>query len=161
MPKTIVYLSLLVFLLPLAGCKEKSPEIEWELTVDGDVDKEVTFTYQDLVKLPRAKLTDVLTQNPENPDEVTTWEGVTLALLLKRETGGVDYSVMWWVRITLADGTSRRIELTKLRGALFALKDGNGDWLAETGKVPIKLIAPNQPSSVWLDGPVRITVHGP
>jgi hypothetical protein len=160
MPRTITLISLIIILLTLAACSENYPEVDWELTIDGDVNQPVTYTYQDLVNLRRAKLTDILTQNPANPDETTSWEGVTLFLLL-RNPGGAQYSVQSWGQVTLADGSRRRISLSSLRGALVALKDGDGNWLAETSDAPIRLIAPILPSSDWVDGPIRITVHGP
>ncbi len=160
MPKTGSLISLLFVLLTLTSCKEDAPDAQWELTIDGDVNRPVNYSYQDLVNLRRAKLINVLTRNPENPDEQTSWEGVTLFLLFQ-EPGGVEYSVDSWALITLADGTNRRFNLTSLRGALVALKDGEGNWLAYTGEQPVRLIAPNLPSSQWLNGPVRITVLGP
>lgn len=160
MPRTITLISLIILLLAPAACSEKHPEVDWELTIDGDVNQPVTYTYQDLVNLRRAKLSDILTQNPENPKETTSWEGVTLFLLL-RNPGGVQYSIQSWGQFTLADGSRRRISLSSLRGALIALKDGDGNWLADIGEAPIRLIAPTLPSSDWVDGPVRITIHGP
>jgi hypothetical protein len=160
MPKTILRLTIAFLLLTLAACREESPDIEWELTIDGDVTQPTTYTFQDLLELRRAKLTDVLTQNPENPEEQTSWEGVTLFLLLQ-EPGGVEYTIEWWARILLNDGSSRRFNMSELRGALIAFKDGDGNWLADTDAAPIKLIAPNQPSTTWLDGLVRITIDGP
>lgn len=156
--KTLV--GLLVVVLLFTACREKAPDVEWQLSVDGDVNQPVTYTYQDLAELRQAKLTDVLTRNPDDPDEKTSWEGVTLFLVLQ-EPGGVEYSVESWARITLADGTTRRVSLADLRGALIALKDAEGNWLAETDQTPLRLIAPNQPSSLWLEGPVRITIHAP
>ena len=160
MQKTITRISLIIILLALAACSEKHPKVDWELTIDGDVNQPVTYTYQDLVKLRRAKLSDIFTQNPENPKETTSWEGVTLFLLL-RDPGGVQYSMQSWGEFTLADGSKRRISLSSLRGALIALKDGDGNWLADTGETPIRLIAPTLPSSDWVDGPARITIHQP
>ncbi|MFW9871425.1 MAG: molybdopterin-dependent oxidoreductase [Candidatus Thorarchaeota archaeon] len=160
MPRIIARIVLFLFLLTLVACREEVPAVEWELTIDGDVNQPVTYTFQDLVQLRRAKLVNILTHNPEDPNDRVSWEGVTLFLLFQ-EPGGVVYSVDWLVSITLADGTRQSINLTKLRGALIAFKDGDGTWLAEAGAAPIKLIAPNQPSSTWLDGPVRITVNAP
>jgi DMSO/TMAO reductase YedYZ molybdopterin-dependent catalytic subunit len=162
MRKTVTLISLIVPLLVLVACGEKPPEVEWELVIDGDVEQSVTYTFQDIAELQRARLTDILTRNPENPDEKVSWEGVTLFLLLQ-EPGGVDYqrSVTWWALITLADGTRHRMSLADLRGALIALKDGEGNWLAETEAWPVRLIAPNRPSSDWLWGPVRITINAP
>jgi len=160
MLSTITRTSLLIILLTLAACSENSPEVDWELTIDGDVNQPVTYSYQDLVTLRRAKLTDILTRNPQDPNETTSWEGVTLFLLLQKP-GGAQYSVESWAQVTLADGASRRISLSRLRGALIALKDDDGNWLADTSDAPIRLIAPILPSSDWVDGPVRITVHKP
>jgi DMSO/TMAO reductase YedYZ molybdopterin-dependent catalytic subunit len=162
MRKTITLISLIVPLLVLVACSEKPPEVEWELVVDGDVEQSITYTFQDITELQRARLTDILTRNPENPSEKVSWEGVTLFLLL-REPGGVDFQsgVTWWTLITLADGSRHRMSLADLRGAIIALKDGEGNWLAETEKWPVRLVAPNRPSSDWLWGPVRITIHAP
>ena len=162
MKKTITLISLIVPLLVLVACGEKPPEVEWELVIDGDVEQSMTYTFQDITELQRARLTDILTRNPENPSEKVSWEGVTLFLLL-REPGGVDYQsgVTWWALITLADGSRHRLSLADLRGAIIALKDGEGNWLAETEKWPVRLVAPNRPSNDWLWGPVRITIHAP
>lgn len=160
MQKMITRLTLFIILLAVVACSEEFPDVEWNLSVDGDVNRAVTYTYPDLVKLRRARLADVPTRNPDSPGEKTAWEGVTLFLLLQ-EPGGVKYNVQWWALVTLADGTSRRFNLSELRGALIALKDGDGNWLSEDGIVPLRLIAPNRPSSDWLDGPVRITIQGP
>jgi DMSO/TMAO reductase YedYZ molybdopterin-dependent catalytic subunit len=160
MPRLGTLVSLAVFLLVVVACSQQAPEAEWELTIDGNVRQPKTYSYQELASLRRTKLTNMLTRNPENPNEQTSWEGVTLFLLFK-EPGGVVYSVDSWVLVTLADGTSHRFNLSSLRGALIALKDGKGNWLAENDQAPIRLIAPNLPSSRWLDGPVRITVHNP
>jgi hypothetical protein len=81
--------------------------------------------------------------------------------LLLREAGEVEHEIHWWVLITLADGTSHRMSLADLRGAIIAFKDGQGNWLADTDAAPIRLIAPSRPSSEWLVGPVRITVDRP
>jgi hypothetical protein len=162
MSRTMALISLLAVLLTLVACGEKHPEVEWELTIDGDVDQAVTYTYPEIVKLRREKLTDILTQNPENPDELSSWEGVTLLQLL-RKPGGVGYyiDISWWALVTLADGTSHRMSLSDLHGALIALKDGAGNWLADTDTAPLLLVAPTLPSSEWLAGPVRITIHRP
>jgi len=162
MRKTITLISLIVPLLVLVACSEKPPEVEWELVIDGDVEQSMTYTFQDITELQRARLTDILTRNPENPSEKVSWEGVTLFLLL-REPGGVDYQsgVTWWALITLVDGSRHRLSLADLRGAIIALKDGEGKWLAETEKWPVRLVAPNRPSNDWLWGPVRITIHAP
>jgi DMSO/TMAO reductase YedYZ molybdopterin-dependent catalytic subunit len=158
--KWIICVSLLAILLPVVACNQEAPDVEWELTIDGDVDQPVTYTFRDLVNLRRARLTDVPTRDPANPDEFTAWEGVTLFLLFK-QPAGVEYSVSWWALFALSDGSSRRFNMSELRGALIAFKDGDGNWLYESGPAPIRLIAPNRPSDEWLYGPVRITVQAP
>jgi hypothetical protein len=158
MSKSMKLLSLVVVLLALVACSEESPDVEWELAVDGDVNQPVTYAYGDLVELRRARLTDVPTRDPENPDEKESWEGITLFLLLQ-EPGGVEYNVDSWALITLADGSTRRYSMADLRGALIALKDGDGNWLADLGESPLRLIPPNLPNSDWLEGPVRISIH--
>jgi hypothetical protein len=160
MPKMVASIGLLIVLLALSACTERPPEVEWELSIDGDVNQPVTYTFQDLVDMRRTKLTDIPTRNPDNPDETTSWEGVTLFLLFQ-EPGGVEYTVNSWALITLVDGTTWRANMSELRGALIALKNGEGNWLAETTDTPLRLIAPNLPTKAWLDSPVRITVHGP
>ncbi len=153
-------ISLLLLLLPLLACSEEPPEVEWQIAIDGDVNQSVTYTFDELVGLRRARIMDILTRNPENPDEKTSWEGVTLFLLLQ-EPGGVEYSVDSWANVRFADGTSHRFNLAELRGALIAFKDADGNWLAESGGAPVRLVAPNLPSSHWIDGPVRVTIHAP
>ena len=152
------WIALLLFSVILTGCSESPPAVDSKLTIDGDVDQPVTYSFADLVELRRAKLTDIPTRDPDNPDERTSWEGVTLFLLLQ-EPGGVEYTVNTWVMITLEDGTTRRANLSDLRGAIIALKDGEGNWLANEDVSPLRLVSPNRPSSEWYAGPVRITVH--
>jgi hypothetical protein len=159
-PRALILLSLIMLLLLLAACQEKSPNVEWQLTIDGDVKQSVTYTFQDLTERRRTEFNDILTRNPDDPDEKTSWQGITLFALLQKP-GGVEYTLDWSVRITLADGTSERTELPSLRGAFIALKNGEGNWLADTYSVPVRLIIPNRPSTDWLDGPVRITIDGP
>jgi DMSO/TMAO reductase YedYZ molybdopterin-dependent catalytic subunit len=156
--KTLIVL--LIVLLTLAACGETTPQVDWELSIDGDVNQNVTYDYQDLIKMPRAQLKDILTRNPENPDERVSWKGVTLFQLLQ-EPGGVEFDIGWSALITLDDGSRYRMSLADLRGALVALQDGQGNWLAETAETPVRLIAPNKPSSSWLQGPVRITISAP
>ena len=160
MPRIKTLIVLIIALLTLTACDEKNPQVDWEISIDGDVNQSVTYTYQDIVKMPRGQLQDILTQNPENPDERASWKGVTLFQLLQ-EPGGVEFEVGWSALITLADGSRHRMTLADLRGALVALQDGQGNWLAETAETPVQLIAPNKPSSSWLQGPVRITITAP
>jgi len=160
MKNAFAWFGLLLLALALTACSEQPPAVEWELAIDGDVNQPKTYTYEDLVDLRRANLVDVPTRDPANPDETASWEGVTLFLLLQ-EPGGVEYTVDWWVIVTLVDGTTRRANLSDMRGTLIALKDGAGNWLADSDVAPIRLIAPNRPSSEWWPGPVRITVHSP
>jgi hypothetical protein len=160
MHRGITFISLFICLLILTACGEKAPDVKWELTIDGDVDQAVTLSYQDILKIRREKLTDVPTQNPQNEDERTSWEGAFLTLLF-RKTGKVEYDIRWQAVITFADGTSRRFSLADLVGAMLAVKDGEGNWLAETDEAPLRLVIPNKPSSDWLAGPVRINVQKP
>jgi DMSO/TMAO reductase YedYZ molybdopterin-dependent catalytic subunit len=160
MARTVALLGLITILAALVACSENAPDVEWEITIDGDVNQSVTYTYQDLVGMRRAELLNIVTRNPDGSVETTSWEGVTLFLLF-REPGGVQYTVNWFVRVTVADGTSRRFSLAELRAALIALKDGEGNWLTETDSAPVRLIAPNRPSDEWLRGPIRFTVESP
>lgn len=160
MKNASAWFSLLLLVLTLIACSEEPPAVEWELAIDGDVNQPMTFTYEDLVELRRAELVDVQNRDPANPDETSSWEGVTLFLLFQ-DPGGVEYSVDSWVLVTLSDGTTRRANLVDMRGTLIALKDGAGNWLADSDVAPVRLIAPNRPSSEWWPGPVRITVHSP
>jgi DMSO/TMAO reductase YedYZ molybdopterin-dependent catalytic subunit len=160
MARTRLWIGLLVVLMALTACDESAPDVSWKLSVDGDVNAPITYTYQDLVKLRRAELKDIVTETPGQPETVTSWEGVTVFLLLQ-EPGGVEYTFDWWMRVTLADGSSRRYNMAELRGALVALKDGAGNWLAQTDTAPIRLIAPSLPTDAWLKGPVRFTLEGP
>ena len=110
MKQVAAWSSLLLLMLAFTACSEEPPAVDWELAIDGDVNQPVTYTFEDLVQLKRANLLDVPTRNPEKPDETTSWEGVTLFLLMQ-EPGGVEYTVNSWVMVTLANGAKRRLSM--------------------------------------------------
>ena len=119
--------------------------------------KPTTFTYAQLAQMRLSPLYDVLMQKSHSPDEMTSWQGVRLAELLRlaEVTEGP-------LRLELKakDGFEMRSTSEVMATALLALKNGKGEWLAKLeDKCPVRIVVPQKPGNYWIMNPIRISVE--
>ena len=148
----LLLLVMLLMTMVLAACSS-APKIDWQLKISGAVSKPLTLGYQDLVKREQVELDDILMEKSQGPDEITTWEGPSLAGILE-EAGAFANAVT--IVCTASDGYAKEIPISDLEGAIIGLKL-NGEWT--TGdKGPIRIVVPSLPASYWLFQLVEIEV---
>jgi len=151
-------LLVLVLMGVLAGCGSGAPQVDWQLKVTGAVEKPLTLSYADLVKMPQVELKDVLMEKSQGENEVTSWAGVPLEAVWK-QAGVRDLRS---VIALAADGYALEIPRDELQGAIIALKDASG-WIASTDKEhgPIRLVCPQAPGNRWVFQLTELQVVGP
>jgi DMSO/TMAO reductase YedYZ molybdopterin-dependent catalytic subunit len=131
----------------LVGCGG-APNVDWELSIAGDVGNPTTLSYKDLAGMPQVDLNDILMEKSTGEDVVTSWSGVSVADLFK-QAGAPDTYVS--VTAFAADGYAIEITSDEMSGAIIALKD-QGEWIAEVtpDKGPIRLVCPQTPGNRWV-----------
>ncbi len=141
------WIMLLLLPLILAACSS-TPNIDWELTISGDVDNPTTFTFEELAAMPQVYLNEVLMEKSRGEDEVRSFTGVSLETLF--EIVGVPDDITT-VTAKAADGYAIEITPDELENAIIALKDG-GEWVIE--KDPddgaMRLVTPTTPANRWV-----------
>ena len=155
--KRSVFLLLGVSLiLALAACSGGSPQVDWEVSITGDVDNPQTYTFKDLAGKEQVELDEVMMEKSTGEDEVTSWSGVPLDLLLE-EAGAGEFSTLTAVA---SDGYAIEVSADELDGAIVALKD-SGEWIAEIDpdKGPIRLVTPETPANRWVFQLTEIQVN--
>jgi len=139
----------LVFMLPilLTACGG-APNVDWELSIDGAVSNPMVFTYKELADLPQVELQDVLMEKSRGEDEIRSFSGVELSLLLDRAGAPDDFSS---ITAKAADGYAIEITHDELVGGIVALKDAD-DWIANSDPKsgPIRLVFPATPANRWV-----------
>lgn len=145
-----------VLLLSLTACGPGVPKVDWELEISGDVQTPLTFTYNDLASREHVDLTEILMAKSVGEDEVTSWSGVPLSLLLN-ETGAADFAT---ITVIAVDGYAIEISANELDNAIIALKD-SGEWIAEVSpdKGPIRLVTPDTPANRWVFQVIEIQIN--
>lgn len=137
----------IIIALALAGCGGGAPQVDWELSVTGDVATPLTLSFADLAKMEQVDLSEVMMEKSTGEDEVTSWSGVPVSELFA-QAGVSDFST-----VTAIAGDGYAIEITKdeMEGAIVALKD-QGEWIAETtpDKGPLRLVCPKTPGNRWV-----------
>lgn len=141
-------LVLLIVLLALLMACSSAPNVEWELTVSGAVNNPKVFTYKELAALPQVDLMDVLMEKSRGEDEVRSFSGVELAVILEMVGAPDEFS-----SITAIAGDGYAIEITpdEIADGIIALKDGN-EWIVKSDPKagPIRLIFPTTPANRWV-----------
>ena len=154
--RRLLILSMVIILaLALASCSG-APNVEWELSITGEVSTPLTFTYKELAKMEQVEMSDVMMEKSTGEDEITSWSGVPLDVLFS-QAGVGEYST-----VTAIAGDGYAIEITKddLEGAIIAMKD-KGEWITEVtpDKGPIRLVTPKTPGNRWVFQLVEIQVN--
>lgn len=145
--KRWVFLMLVAVLFSLSACGGGVPDVDWELTVSGDVANPLALSLKDLAAMEQVDLSEVLMEKSTGEDEVTSWSGVPLADLLE-QAGAGEFST---ITAVAGDGYAIEITFDELDGAIVALKD-RGEWIAEVtpDKGPLRLVTPETPGNRWV-----------
>lgn len=152
----IIVLLGLAALLVLTACGGGAPDVDWELSITGDVSQPVTFSYAELAGMEQVDLTEILMEKSTGENEVTTWSGVPLEILLE-EAGAGEFAT---ITALAADGYAIEISAGELNNAIVALKD-SGEWIAEKSpdKGPIRMVTPDTPANRWVFQVAEIQVN--
>jgi DMSO/TMAO reductase YedYZ molybdopterin-dependent catalytic subunit len=154
--KFLYILSLIIILaLALTSC-DGTPNVDWELSITGEVATPITVTYKELSKMKQIDISEVMMEKSTGEDEITSWSGVPLDVLFS-QAGVGEFST-----ITAIAGDGYAIEITKddLEGAIVAMKD-QGKWIADVtpDKGPIRLVTPKTPGNRWVFQLMEISVN--
>ncbi len=151
--------SLLIIVLAtlvLTACAS-APNVDWSLSVSGDVSNPVTISYKELAKMPQTDLKDVFMDKSIGEDEVGSWSGVPVADLLQQAGAPDDF-----VSVTAVAGDGYAIEITRdeLQNAIVALKQ-EGEWIQKTDPDhgPIRMVCPQTPANRWVFQLLEIQVN--
>jgi len=149
-------LTSLVLTLVLTACGGGAPQVEWTLAVTGAAPNPLALSYADLVAMPQTDLTDILMQKSLGEDEVTSWSGVSLDLILE-QAGVTDYAS---ITAIAADGYAIEISRDELQDAIIALQK-EGEWIttAEPDKGPIRLVCPETPANRWVFQIIELQIN--
>lgn len=145
--KNIGVLLILLLTVILTACSG-TPKVEWELTISGAVSNPTVFTYDDLVDLPQTALNNILMEKSRGEDEIRSFSGVEIALILEKTGAPDNFST---ITAIAADGYAIEITSDEMTDGIVALKDG-GDWIVnvEPEAGPIRLVFPGTPSNRWV-----------
>ncbi len=146
---------LITLLFALSACGS-APNVDWDLSVSGDVNNPTIFTYKDLVKLPQDELNDILMEKSRGEDEFRSFSGVKLSTLFEKVDGPANPTT---IIATAADGYQIEISADEMVDGMIALKDG-GDWITKTDPTsgPIRLVFPATPANRWVFQVIEIEV---
>jgi DMSO/TMAO reductase YedYZ molybdopterin-dependent catalytic subunit len=149
-------------LLAVAGCGAgggaQAPQVDWTLTVEGEVDNPLTLSYADLAAMEQVSLKEILMQKSTGEDTVDDWEGVPLTALF--EQAGVRSGASG-ITAVASDGYAIMVSMADLEDGIVALKT-NGEWIAtaDADHGPIRLVLPNKPANHWVFQLSSIVVEG-
>jgi DMSO/TMAO reductase YedYZ molybdopterin-dependent catalytic subunit len=160
--KSGVVLLLATMVLILMGCGSgggsQAPQVDWTLTVDGEIGNPLTLSYADLAAMEQVSLDQILMQKSRGEDTVNDWAGVPLAAILEEAEA---VSTTSGITAMAADGYAIMISMADLEDAIVALKM-DGEWISESDADhgPIRLVVPNKPSNHWIFQLDTIVVEG-
>ncbi|MBW6464958.1 MAG: molybdopterin-dependent oxidoreductase [Brevefilum sp.] len=145
---TIVCFAMLIVLSSALTACSSAPNVEWELSITGAVSNPTVFTYRELVDLPQVELNEVLMEKSRGEDEIRSFSGVDLALLLEQAGVQDNFSS---ITAKAADGYAIEITPDEMVGGIIALKD-HEDWIAKSDPKagPIRLVFPATPANRWV-----------
>jgi DMSO/TMAO reductase YedYZ molybdopterin-dependent catalytic subunit len=142
--------------LVLAACGS-TPNVDWELTVSGDVSSPMTLSYAELAEMEQVNLDDVLMEKSRGEDEVRSFSGVPLSTILEMAGAPEDYST---ITAKAADGYAIEISKDEMVDGIVAMKQ-SGEWITEADPDagPIRLVFPMTPANRWVFQITEIVVN--
>lgn len=144
--RSLFWLSIFIIPLLLSACG--APDVDWELSISGEVSNPTIFTYKELSEMEFVDLSDVYMEKSHGEDEVRSFSGVDLASLLEAAGAPEDFSS---ITAYAADGYAIEITKDELEDGIVAMKD-DGEWIAkgDTDEGPIRLVFPSTPANRWI-----------
>jgi DMSO/TMAO reductase YedYZ molybdopterin-dependent catalytic subunit len=140
----------------LTACAS-APNVDWNLSITGDVASPITVSYKELSKMPQTDLKDILMDKSIGEDEVGSWSGVLVADLLQQAGAHDDF-----VSVTAVAGDGYAIEITRdeLQNAIIAMKQ-EGEWIQKSDPEhgPIRMVCPQTPANRWVFQLLEIQVN--
>ena len=138
---------LIALTLILSACSG-APKVEWELSISGAVDNPTIFSYKELTDLPIVDLDDVLMEKSRGEDEMRSFSGVQLAVLLEAAGAVSDFSS---ITAKAADGYAIEISRDEMVDGIVALKQSD-EWIVKSDPKagPIRLVFPATPANRWV-----------
>lgn len=154
----ILFILILALLtMGIASCSGGVPDVDWQLSVTGDVETPLTLSFQELAGLPQVDLNNILMEKSTGEDVETSWSGVPLDEIFMQAGVDGDFAT---VTALAADGYAIEITKDELENGIVALKDDEG-WIAETDPDhgPIRLVTPQTPGNRWVFQLMEIQVN--
>lgn len=147
----------LIVLLPILIAACGAPNVDWELSICGEVENPVNFTYKELAAMEMVDLNDVLMEKSRGEDEVRSFSGVPIADLLEIAGAPSDFSA---VTAIAADGYAIEITKDELVDGIVAIKQSD-KWIvdADPDAGPIRLVFPMTPANRWVFQVTEIVVN--
>jgi len=148
---------LILFIPFLLGACASVPNVEWELSISGNVSNPTTFTYQELADMEQVDLNEVLMEKSRGEDEVRSFSGVPLSALLEMVGASDDYST---ITAKAADGYAIEISKDEMVDGIIAMQQ-SGEWIVKTDPDagPIRLVFPMTPANRWVFQVTEIIVN--
>jgi DMSO/TMAO reductase YedYZ molybdopterin-dependent catalytic subunit len=145
--KILLFSVLILIPVILASCSG-TPKVDWELSISGAVSNPMVLTFDDLAALPQVELNDVLMEKSRGENEIRSFAGVDLALVLENAGAQENFSS---ITAIAADGYAIEIIPDEMVDGIIALKDGN-DWIVKSDPKsgPIRLVFPATPANRWV-----------
>ncbi|MDY6874468.1 MAG: molybdopterin-dependent oxidoreductase [Chloroflexota bacterium] len=146
----------LVILVLLSACGG-APNVDWALSINGEVNTPLEYSYDELAEMDMVILDNVLMEKSRGEDEVRSFSGVDLATLLDQAGAPEDFST---ITATAADGYAIEISKDEMVDGIIAMKQ-SGEWIvdADPDAGPIRLVFPNTPANRWVFQITEITVN--
>jgi len=150
------WILLLAIPMALTACGG-TPNVDWELTVAGEVSSPITLTYKELAEMEQVNLDDILMEKSRGEDEVRSFSGVLLSTILEMVGSPDDYST---ITAKAADGYAIEISKDEMVDGIVAMKQA-GEWITEADPDagPIRLVFPMTPANRWVFQVTEIVVN--
>jgi len=159
---------------------QSPPDVDWAITIEGvGITKPVTYTYWNLTEMLRCGYGTLLIPGttvfdlwvPEDEDEEWVgWEGVRAISRLMQDALEPSFPIttITTLRFVADDGRSVQVRIPQKRGddvamvmPVIALKNGEGEWLADDpdSPGPVRLIVLGRSLDLWIYRVTKIIVE--
>jgi DMSO/TMAO reductase YedYZ molybdopterin-dependent catalytic subunit len=147
----------LVIPMLLSACGGGAPDVDWTLSVSGEVSTPLEYSFDELAKMDMVNLDDILMEKSRGEDEVRSFSGIPLATILDQAGAPEDYST---ITAMAADGYAIEISKDEMVDGIVAMKQSD-EWIvdADPDAGPIRLVFPSTPANRWVFQITEIIVN--